>query len=227
MNSSKTLTIFTSKHITVNTEETTTYYNNEESDALLSQIQELASKISCESAQHLGSLKDYEKIIEELKCHSNIELDLNLDLTSLKNFAKLAEDITELVSDIELKFNCVYNVSFIKYLKEIYKYLLTIDIMLDKFQKLVIYIKSKVTYKFSTPLIVINQELSDVLNSLNNLIWQNTDDCELKILNSKIKKEACYVRKINRKLCKISDLQTEMDSLICDLSYKNKYNQNC
>lgn len=201
--------------------------SNEEASILLSEIQTLANKISCESVQHLGSLEDYEKIITGLNYDPNTVLDLNIDLSPLENFAALASNLTSLLENIELKFDQVYTISYIDYIKKIYEYLKIIDSMLNKYSELIVHIKSKITFEFSTPLTDINDQISEVLHYLNDLIYKNADDCELRILKCNIKKENCLTKKINRKLGKFSEYQCKMDSLIKTLSSKNKHGHNC
>jgi hypothetical protein len=194
-----------------------------EENLLISQIGELAKKISCDSVHHLGSLNDYEKIIEFLKSKTDTTLPLSLNLSPLQNLADMANDLEKIISSIEIYFKKNCKITYLHELEKIYQYLSDIDKMLNKFEDLVVYIKANIIYAFPSSLVDINKLLDQLLCDLNHITQNKPCSCELYILNRSIKKEKHNVRKIKCKLNKLGRYQSKLDKLAYKLSSKDKY----
>ncbi len=192
-----------------------------EANLLITQIKALAEEISCSSVHHLGSLNDYEDILEKIKTNGVINLDLDIDLSPIQKFADTAANLTELLDNISLKFEQVYKVSFIDDLKKILDYLSNINNMLDKFEDLVIHVKKNTIIEYPPLLKVINQDLDKILCVLNKFIYREANDCDLAVLKNNIREQNHQVKKMNLKLNKIKTHRLEMDFLLDKLSTKH------
>jgi len=145
------------------------------SSGLLKEIDSILDVIKCESVQGLGTLSDYKELLDIVKILNQFRLELNLE--SLEEFARHADEIRQIFEILRFKLTTTLNLISIEDLMKIRNSFQSILCMLDTLENFECIIQNQFLIRNEQMAKYLADTMSCVYGNLDYIMSHNNYSC--------------------------------------------------